>query len=194
MAQPEVRSRDSSAKARPRASGKSTRRCGLCGKSGRLARTECCGNWVCDDEDEYVLFSYARNSCYRNHRRLTLCGYHHAEEHAGGWQECSTCRQDFETEIYVYYGTNQYNFEKLANPPAYEPTSCAACGTVINLGEDGYSVRGSEYWCEGCSATELRRLQGRAAGSEPNSRLQPTAGAKSAGRRRGTRRGRARRG
>jgi hypothetical protein len=33
-------------------------RCGLCGKRGRLVRTECCGQWICDDEDSYVLFSY----------------------------------------------------------------------------------------------------------------------------------------
>ncbi len=37
-------------------------RCGLCGKTGNLIRTECCGNWICDDEDKYVIFSYARNS------------------------------------------------------------------------------------------------------------------------------------
>ena len=37
-------------------------RCGLCGKRGGLIQTECCGQWICDDEDNYVLFSYARNS------------------------------------------------------------------------------------------------------------------------------------
>jgi hypothetical protein len=52
-------------------------RCGLCGKKGKLTRTDCCGQWICDDEDKYVMFSYARNSCHRNHRRYTLCGYHH---------------------------------------------------------------------------------------------------------------------
>jgi hypothetical protein len=40
-------------------------RCGLCGKTKKLTKTECCGEWICDDEDKYVLFSYARNSCYR---------------------------------------------------------------------------------------------------------------------------------
>ena len=70
----------------------STRRCGLCGKTGKLVRTDCCGNWICDDEGEYVLFSYARNSCHRNHGRYTLCGYHHNEGHAGDWKDCSECR------------------------------------------------------------------------------------------------------
>ena len=47
--------------------------CGLRGATTNLTKTECCGNWICDDEDQYVLFSYARNSCYRNHDRYTLC-------------------------------------------------------------------------------------------------------------------------
>ena len=28
-------------------------RCGLCGKRGNLTKTECCGQWICDDEDNY---------------------------------------------------------------------------------------------------------------------------------------------
>ncbi len=56
-------------------------RCGLCGKTKKLTKTECCGHWICDDEDQYALFSYERNSCHRNHRRYTLCGYHYDEGH-----------------------------------------------------------------------------------------------------------------
>ena len=59
-------------------------RCGLCGKTENLVQTECCGNWICDDEENYVLFSFDTNSCYRNHRRYTLCGYHRANDHKGG--------------------------------------------------------------------------------------------------------------
>jgi hypothetical protein len=138
---------------------KSTRRCcGLCGATANLTKTECCGQWICDDEDQYELFSYARNSCSRNHRRFTLCGHHHTEGHEGRWQDCSKCRDTFETEMYVYYGTNEYNFEKLPNPPAFEPTHCASCGKVIKLGEDGYSVLGSKYTCMDCGDPELRGL------------------------------------
>jgi hypothetical protein len=54
-------------------------RCGLCRKTKHLTRTDCCGNWICDDEHTYVLFSYARNSCHRNHSRYTLCAYHDNE-------------------------------------------------------------------------------------------------------------------
>ena len=60
----------------------------------------------------------ARNSCHRNHRRYTLCAFHHGEGHPGDWQTCPKCRKSFPTEIYVRYGTNEYNFVKLENPPA----------------------------------------------------------------------------
>lgn len=130
--------------------------CGLCGKTKELTKTECCGNWICDDEHKYVLFSYARNSCHRNHCRYTLCAYHHTEEHPGNWKSCRECRNSFETEMYVWYGTNEYNFEKLKNPPKYKPTKCSQCGKIIRLSEDGYSTSQEGYLCEGCSADKLK--------------------------------------
>jgi len=132
-------------------------RCGLCGKNGRLTKTECCGHWICDDGDQYVLFSYARNSCYRNHDRYTLCASHFHEGHEGSWQDCQKCRDSYEPEMYVYFGTNEYNFEKLANPPAYEPTRCARCGTVIQLSEGGYSMKGGEYFCGKCTSWDFAK-------------------------------------
>lgn len=40
--------------------------CGVCGStSKRLERTECCGLWLCNDEDSYVPFSYSREFCSR---------------------------------------------------------------------------------------------------------------------------------
>jgi hypothetical protein len=53
--------------------------------------------------------------------------------------------------MYVYYGTNAYNFVKLENPPTYRPTKCAKCGTVIKLSQDNYSIRGKAYFCEKCT-------------------------------------------
>ena len=132
-------------------------RCGLCGKTKNIAKTDCCGNWICNDENEYVLFSYARNSCSRNHRRFTLCGAHSGEEHEGSWKDCQPCRDSFKTEIYVWYGTNEYNFEKLENPPSYEPTKCSACKRVISLSEDGYSMLGDQIWCELCGEKQRRQ-------------------------------------
>jgi predicted nucleic-acid-binding Zn-ribbon protein len=129
-------------------------RCGLCGKTKNLTKTECCGQWICDDEHKYVLFSYARSSCSRNHRRFTLCGFHSGEGHKGHWKDCKKCRASFQTEIYVWYGTNEYNFEKLENPPHYEPTLCDRCGVVIKLGTDGYSVGPKGTICERCNYEE----------------------------------------
>ena len=132
------------------------RKCGMCGKTTRLTKTECCDQWVCDDEHKYVMFSYATNSCHRNHRRYTLCGFHHTEQHEGDWQTCETCRNEIETEMYVWYGTNEYNFVKLQNPPEYVPTKCSRCGVVIRLGEDGHSISsGRKYFCERCTKENL---------------------------------------
>lgn len=125
-------------------------RCGLCGKTTNLTKTECCNQWICNDEEQYVMFSYAQNSCYRNHSRYTLCGSHYTEEHAGDWKDCEECRNGFETEMYVWYGTNEYNFEKLPNPPKYDPTKCAKCGKTINLGKDGYTMKSKKYYCMNC--------------------------------------------
>lgn len=143
-----TKNRDTATRSARKGSGP---RCGLCGKARKLTRTDCCGQWICDDEAKYVMFSYARNSCSRNHRRYTLCGYHSAEEHAGDWRECQQCRNDFRTEMYVYYGTNEYNFVRLENPPSYEPTVCMKCGTVIRLAEDAYTMKSTGYYCERCS-------------------------------------------
>lgn len=132
------------------------RRCGLCGKTRKLVKTECCGNWICDDEDSYVMFSYARNSCSRNHRRYTLCNFHFNEQHQGNWQDCQKCRDSFDTEMYVYYGTSEFNFEVLPNPPEYAPTKCSDCGVVIVLGNGGYSMQGDDVWCELCTERRLR--------------------------------------
>lgn len=97
----------------PAANAPAARACELCGKRGNARQTDCCGRFICDDEENYVPLSYARNSCDRNHRRYTLCGFHFAEDHEGHWQGCQACRRQFETEMYVYYGTNEHNFEKL---------------------------------------------------------------------------------
>jgi hypothetical protein len=133
-----------------KAAAKDKPRCGLCGKRSRLTKTECCDQWICDDEDSYVLFSYAHNSCSRNHRRYTLCGYHFNEGHKGSWQACKKCRREIGGEMYAYYGTNEYNFEKLADVPPFEPTHCAECSRVIKLAEEAYSMGSKGYTCSDC--------------------------------------------
>ena len=136
-------------------------RCGLCGKTKNLTKTECCDNWICDDEHKYVMFSYARNSCHRNHRRYTLCANHYDEGHSGDWKDCPKCRKncgtkkDCDIEMYVWYGTNEFNFEKLPNPPKYKPTLCAGCGKAIRLGADGFSSLGGKYYCARCTDRQM---------------------------------------
>lgn len=130
-------------------------RCGLCGKTKSLMQTSCCGNWICDDHGKYVLFSYTRNSCARSHDRYTLCSYHRHNGHKGHWKNCKVCRKSFPTEMYVWYGTNEYNFEKLANPPHFEPTRCDRC-VVIKLGTDGHSIGPRGKLCERCTDMDDR--------------------------------------
>lgn len=66
--------------------------CGLCGKTDNLTRTECCDRAICDDEGSYQMFSYSGVCCSRNHRRYTLCGYHHGEGHQEkDWKKCEKC-------------------------------------------------------------------------------------------------------
>lgn len=127
--------------------------CGLCGKKKKpREQTGCCGNWVCGNESDYIMFSYSRNICSRNHRRFTLCGYHHAEQHRGNWKTCKKCREDFEHELemYVWYGTNEYNFETLENPPKFPRTYCAGCEKVIRLPDGGFTSWKDIYVCEEC--------------------------------------------
>lgn len=134
--------------------------CGLCDNTRKKRfLTECCGNWICGNESDYVLFSYSHDICSRNHRKFTLCGYHHTEEHPGDWKTCKKCFEGFEhkLEMYVWYGTNKYNFEKLENPPKFEPTYCAKCGKHIVLSDGGYSSFLGVYRCEDCPVTDEER-------------------------------------
>jgi hypothetical protein len=156
------KSKKTQSKTSKRTQKKDTPRCGLCGKTKNLTKTDCCDQWICDDEDQYVMFSFARNSCHRNHDRYTLCAYHYHEGHTGDWKTCEKCKADFESdlEMYVYYATNEYNFEKMENPPEYEPTKCAKCGSVIVLSEDAYTMSGEGYFCEKCMGIDLSELLG----------------------------------
>lgn len=134
--------------------------CGLCGRMKKPRyKTECCGNWVCGNEKEYIMFSYSRDICSRNHRRFTLCGYHQTEDHKNDWKTCGKCLEDFEHELemYVWYSMNEYNFEKLPNPPTFKPTHCSKCRKRIILPDGGYSVLCGVYRCDNCPLTDRER-------------------------------------
>src|SRR5438552_279219 len=105
------------------------KKCGLCSKSKALMTTDCCKQPICDFE--------INMKCFRGHNRYTLCSSHYNEQHTGQWQNCNDCKEAFETEMYVYYATNEYNFQKLENPPTYEPTKCHNCHKIIKSGNLG---------------------------------------------------------
>jgi hypothetical protein len=124
-----------------------TKKCGLCGSSTKpLTKTPCCDNWICDDSADYVLFSYEKNSCYRNHSRYTLCAFHFNEKHHGKWQTCETCKNIFDDPNYVDLGTNEFNFNVLENPKKIE-IQCVHCGRVVNsLDKISYQTN-KGYFC-----------------------------------------------
>lgn len=98
------------------------------------------------------MFSFARNSCHRNHRKQTLCAFHYGAGHEGDWQTCERCCEEFEAELYVYFGTNEYNFDKLTDVPDFEQPLCAGCGERIRLGIDGYTMEpDGTCLCESCA-------------------------------------------
>ena len=55
------------------------------------------------------------------------------------------------------YGTNEFNFEKLPNPPTFKPTKCAHCKRRINLGTYGYTKKGKVYFCQRCLHVAMAR-------------------------------------
>ena len=143
----------------PKDNNKPVPECGLCGsRSGPFTRTECCNKLICDDEGSYVLLSYSRQHCHRNHRRYSQCAYHHDESHQGKWQECATCRDDL--TALLPNGSINYDWAvRVANNPSLPyrfnfredclefdwkeevkyPT-CLMCGKDINTWMDGYSM------------------------------------------------------
>ena len=59
-------------------------------------------------------------------------------------------KTEIETEMYVYYGTNEYNFEVLDNPPKYEKKKCCKCNRIIKLSEESVTIGKEGYTCSDC--------------------------------------------
>ncbi|EGG22262.1 hypothetical protein DFA_04380 [Cavenderia fasciculata] len=124
-------------------------KCGLCGKSGKLTRTPCCNNVICDDWDNYVLFSQANNSCSRNHDRNTVCSVHYMQKHGGPWQTCQVCKRGSPPAMYAHGATNKYNFSPLKNVKLI-PFKCAMCGHTSTDKFDFPTVGSGGYYCKKC--------------------------------------------
>ena len=73
-------------------------KCGMCGhkwsRTISLCKTDCCDEWICQDEVVYELGSYKLNSCSRNHSRYSMCHNHFKERHSGRWQDCRGCHYE----------------------------------------------------------------------------------------------------
>lgn len=128
--------------------------CGVCGKSdGPLTITECCGNLICDNEDEYVMFSYSRQFCARSHRRYTTCGAHSSEGHSGDWRNCEDCNKG-RGKSKSWYSTNGYNFtpglEKYYPKGQYITEACSTCNKRIATGFEGHGFSATGVVCMGC--------------------------------------------
>ena len=124
--------------------------CGLCGRRDvKHMITECCGNMVCDTEDQYEMHSYQREGqCARNHRYHTICGYHHNESHPGSWKDCKTCENDFHPYDYAVKATAhelgggfwQYNFDNNVRTDidlrSIPLPQCSVCKKVVDTTEE----------------------------------------------------------
>ena len=63
-------------------------RCGLCGKTKTLVQTECCGQWICDDE-AIMSCSPTRRTVVRGITDVTRCApFIIGEGHPGHWRDC----------------------------------------------------------------------------------------------------------
>lgn len=136
------------------------RACGICSetRASILERTECCGEWVCNREDEYVLMSYSRAFCSRSHRRYTRCGFHAEEGHEGDWRACERCASEGARGVVDWHASNGYNFTPGPRPQGMLYTEqCVRCGVRIATGWEasgfGGSVRGTQ--CGKCINADL---------------------------------------
>lgn len=132
--------------------------CGLCGgRKPPFLITECCSRVVCCDHDNYVLMTYERNSCARNHSRYSMCSTHHNERHSGSWKTCQRCRGNYDPYDYYTYGTNspdvpsRSNFpdDVLDEPPPPLPC-CAQCGRSVDTATEGHSFGAEGLTCMRC--------------------------------------------
>jgi hypothetical protein len=132
-------------------------KCGICGKAENIIQTPCCKNDICTDE-HIPYYLNEPDNCSQRHNRNTICGHHYNYKHEGQWQNCEKCKNSLMTEIYVWYGTNKFNFVKLDKLPKYELTVCCRCKSRIKLGEEGFLNYRNRYYCSSCAlATQAER-------------------------------------
>lgn len=132
--------------------------CKLCSKGWsdvRLKRTYCCKQVVCNNEDEYQMFSYSRQFCNRSHSRYTLCGYHGNERECKkhrDWRLCTECvKCDDPTRVAdkLWRGLNSYNIYPMLAKDVPRHSLCETCSKCQKKFISG--VEGSTHSREGIS-------------------------------------------
>ena len=104
-------------------------RAASCSKTGKLRKTQCCGNWVCDDHDKYVPFSYAQKQLQPGiMTTIPSAGIITMKGMEATGKTARNAATYFETEMYVWYGTNDYNFEKLETRPSSNRLTALSVG------------------------------------------------------------------
>jgi len=134
--------------------------CFICGAGGsevKLGRTDCCNLPVCDNEEEYQMFSYSRDFCKRSHSRYTSCGFHHNNRHAGDWRECTKCDDELPQDtsgVRSWYSTNGFNvtpaLERCLTQGSYLTKPCSGCKGRIMPGHDGEIFAYGKTYCARC--------------------------------------------
>ncbi|CAG9461829.1 unnamed protein product [Pedinophyceae sp. YPF-701] len=147
--------------ARPRRTGpQPPRACTMCGSTRKLKRLECCGEWICDAQDDYVMFSYSRDFCDRNHERYTRCASHANDKHRGDWRTCKECASLGEDDLgRNWHATCGYNFvpplEKDCPKGEMLTETCVECKRRLFPGLEKYSRSfmpvANPYTCQECS-------------------------------------------
>lgn len=134
-------------------------KCGLCGETRRelLELTECCGETVCNREDEYVLMSFSRDFCSRSHGRYTRCGFHTNEGHEGDWRTCDQCDAERTPGVVCWYETNGYNFTPGVRRErgALYTQACTSCGKRIHTGMEEFSFGARGVQCGPCLMSSM---------------------------------------
>lgn len=132
--------------------------CKLCSKGWsdvNLRRTNCCKQVVCNNDDEYQMFSYSRKFCNRSHDRYTLCGYHGNERECKNYRdwrlcnECVKCDDPIRVADKLWRGLNAYNIYPMLSKDVPRHSLCDTCSKCKKKFISG--VEGSTHSRDGVS-------------------------------------------
>ena len=138
----------SKVQASPETSPRANKICGLCGSTNKkLKITECCGNYICDDADQYRPFDFF-SSCNRNHDRYTLCALHFVRDHKGKWQECDECKASSLSNL------NKFNFEANENAKTF---TCVNCEFSAESHRAFLFRTKNDYYCQKKACREAKK-------------------------------------